>query len=98
MLQTLDQLKKEFNITSSDEPVFSLLERYQRSYQLVNQLLHESIKETNLKLHLTNKHLANVKATDDHASDTDFDSVTQLDDETGKQHSFYRRITLTISI
>lgn len=81
VLLTVDQLKKEFNITSQDEPVFSLLERYQRCYQLVNQLLQESIQDTNH--HITNKHLTNAKASDDHGSDTDFDSVTQLEDETG---------------
>lgn len=84
VLHTLDQIKQEFNITSHDEPIISLLERYQRAYQLVNQLLQESLKGTNHQLHLPNKQHPSVKTTEDPTSDTDlFDSVTQLDEETG---------------
>ena len=96
VLQLLSQLRKEFNI-SRDEHVLPLLERFHHGHRLVLQLLEESQKgvvKTEAKPELPT--ITHTIASDPESgdvstneaggggSDTDvFDTVTQLDDETG---------------
>ena len=96
VLQLLSQLRKEFNI-SRDEHVLPLLERFHHGHRLVLQLLEESQKgvvKTEAKPKVPT--ITHTTASDPESgdvstneeggcgSDTDvFDTVTQLDDETG---------------
>ena len=96
VLQLLSQLRKEFNI-SRDEHVLPLLERFHHGHRLVLQLLEESQKgvvktETKPKVPTITHTTASDPESGDVStneegvggSDTDvFDTVTQLDDETG---------------
>lgn len=96
VLQLLSQLRKEFNI-SRDEHVLPLLERFHHGHRLVLQLLEESQKgvvktEGKIKVPTITHTTASDPESGDVStneeggggSDTDvFDTVTQLDDETG---------------
>lgn len=95
VLQLLSQLRKEFKI-SRDEHVLPLLERFHHGHRLVLQLLEESLKgvvktEGKLKVPTITHTTASDSESGDVStneggggSDTDvFDTVTQLDDETG---------------
>ena len=96
VLQLLSQLRKEFN-ASRDERVLPLLERFHHGHRLVLQLLEESLKggvkkgDEKPNVPAITRTLASGSESGDVSaieegcgSDTDvFDTVTQLDDETG---------------
>ena len=86
VLQLLSQLRKEFNV-SHDEQVLPLFERFHHGYRLVLQLLEESLKGVaTLKIPTITRTMANdseAGGVNEDGSDV-FDTVTQLDDETGK--------------
>lgn len=86
VLQLLSQLRKEFNV-SHDEQVLPLSERFHHGYRLVLQLLEESLKGVaTLKITTITRTMANDSEAGDVNEDGSdvFDTVTQLDDETGK--------------
>lgn len=85
VLQLLSQLRKEFNV-SRDEKVLPLLERFHHGHRLVLQLLEESLKGVaKPKVPTITRTSASCLESGDvseEGSDV-FDTVTQLDDETG---------------
>ena len=85
VLQLLDQLKKEFNI-SRDEQVLPLLERFHHGHRLVLQLFEESLKgvaKSNVPT-ITRTVASGSESGDVSEEGSDvFDTVTQLDDDTG---------------
>ena len=86
VLQLLSTLRKEFNV-SLDEQVLPLLERFHHGYRLVLQLLEESLKGVAaLKVPTITRTMASGSNSGDVSEDGSdvFDTVTQLDDETGK--------------
>ena len=86
VLQLLSALRKEFNV-SLDEQVLPLLERFHHSYRLVLQLLEESLKDVaTLKVPTITRTMASDSESGDVSEDGSdvFDTVTQLDDETGR--------------
>ena len=86
VLQLLSQLRKEFNV-SHDEQVLPLFARFHHGYRLALQLLEESLKGVaTLKIPTITRTMANdseAGGVNEDCSDV-FDTVTQLDDETGK--------------
>lgn len=96
VLQLLSQLRKEFKV-SRDERVLPLLERFHHGHRLVLQLVDESLKgvvkedgekpdiPTITRTLASGAESGDVSAVEEGcSSDTDvFDTVTQLDDETG---------------
>ena len=86
VLQLLSTLRKEFNV-SLDEQVLPLLERFHHRDRLVLQLLEESLKDVaTLKVPTITRTMASDSESGDVSEDGSdvFDTVTQLDDETGK--------------
>ncbi|KAK3714629.1 hypothetical protein QZH41_002631 [Actinostola sp. cb2023] len=104
VLKIVSQVRNEFNVSQSDESIISMLERFQRAYGLVHQLLQQAVKgndktEDKMSAQKQLKYSTiSIKGTTDTlaepgGSDTDlFDSVTQLDDETDLE-----RISSTLS-
>ena len=84
VLQLLNQLRKEFNI-SHDERVLPLLERFHHGHRLVLQLFEESLKGVDKpNVPTITRTVASGSESGDVSEGSDvFDTVTQLDDETG---------------
>ena len=85
VLQLLHQLRNEFNI-SRYEKVLPLLERFHHGHRLVLQLLEESMKgdEKQKVPTITHTVASGLEYGDVSEEGSDvFDTVTQLDDETG---------------
>ncbi|XP_031562270.1 uncharacterized protein LOC116298064 [Actinia tenebrosa] len=95
VLKLISQIKKEFRVSTSDEPIIPMLERFQRAYGLVYQMLQESVKgvsqdgeNTFVPKQLRYSTISlktdgSMDGLDEAAgSDTDmFETVTQLGDE-----------------
>ncbi|KAK2572704.1 Mitochondria-eating protein [Acropora cervicornis] len=92
VLQLLQQLGQEFNV-SRDERVLPLLERFHHGYHLVLQLLEESQKGMTTKPQvptITHTVASGSESGDVSEEGSDvFDTVTQLDDETGKEYMLF---------
>ena len=94
MLQVLSQLRKEFAITKEYEKVLPLFERYRSAYVMLLQLLDEGTSSRGMdtlpKVRVSRRVSGSTSSADEYSegggSDTDvFDTVTQLDEDTGKR-------------